>query len=160
FGDALQRVEFAARGDASVGLDVLVAGGVLPPNPPPVIESQAMVSLLEEARSRYDLVGIDTPPLPLLPDAVPLLPPARGVLIVSRLRRNRSDVAARFRATLESANAPVIGVVANGFKRPRGYSYGYGYSYTYDYTEYRGEALAGSHPSQNGARPDREPAKP
>jgi capsular exopolysaccharide synthesis family protein len=157
FDSALQRVEFAARNESSVGLDVLVAGGVLPPNPPQVIESQAMVSLLEEARDRYDLVVIDTPPLALLPDAFPLLRHADGVLIVSRLRRNRSDVAARFRTTLESANAPVIGVVANGFKRPRGSSDGYGYSYTYDYTQYRATAHD-SEVSRNGSTADRAPA--
>ena len=40
--DAVQRVEFATRKGRPIGLDVLVAGGVLPPNPPQVIESQAM----------------------------------------------------------------------------------------------------------------------
>ena len=47
---AVQRVEVASRKGTTVGLDVLVAGGVLPPNPPQVIESQAMASLLSEAR--------------------------------------------------------------------------------------------------------------
>ena len=159
FEEAVQRFEFANRKGTSVGLDVLVAGGVLPPNPPQVIESQAMESLIADARERYDLVVIDTPPLALLPDAFPLLRHADGVLIVSRLRRNHSDVAARFRATLESANAPVIGVVANGFIRARGTSYGYGYSYTYDYTNYNGSGV-GSHPRQNGSTPDRAAAQP
>jgi polysaccharide biosynthesis transport protein len=159
FDEAVQRVEFANRKGTSVGLDVLVAGGVLPPNPPQVIESQAMEALIADARDRYDLVVIDTPPLALLPDAFPLLRHADGVLIVSRLRRNHSDVAARFRATLESANAPVIGVVANGFKRPRGSSYGYGYSYTYDYTNYNGAGVD-SHSGQNGSTPDRAATQP
>ena len=39
-------VEFASRKETNIGLDVLVAGGVLPPNPPQVMESQAMASLL------------------------------------------------------------------------------------------------------------------
>ena len=69
---AVQRVEVASRKETTVGLDVLVAGGVLPPNPPQVIESQAMASLISEARDTYDLVVIDTPPLVLLPDAFPL----------------------------------------------------------------------------------------
>ncbi len=158
FDEVVQRVELANRKGTSGGLDVVVAGGVLPPNPPQVIESQAMDSLITDARDRYDLVVIDTPPLALLPDAFPLLRHADGVLIVSRLRRNHSDVAARFRATLDSANAPVIGVVANGFKRPRGTSYGYGYSYTYDYTNYNGTGLD-SHSGQNGSAPDRAAAQ-
>ena len=84
---AAQRVEIASRKGTEVGLDVLVAGGVLPPNPPQVIESQAMASLIVDARDSYDLVVIDTPPLVLLPDAFPLLRQADGVLIVSRLGR-------------------------------------------------------------------------
>lgn len=134
---ATQRVEFASREGAKISVDVLVAGGLLPPNPPQVLESEAMASVLREAREAYDLVVIDTPPLVLLPDAFPLLRQADGVLIVSRLGANRSDVAARLRETLASVQAPVIGVIANGYKRPRGSSaYGYGYSYQYDYPDY------------------------
>lgn len=154
---AVQRVEFASRKETNIGLDVLVAGEVLPPNPPQVMESQAMASLLSEARERYDLVVIDTPPLVLLPDAFPLLHQADGVLIVSRLGENRRDVAARLRETLASVEAPVIGVIANGYKRQRGTSaYGYGYSYQYDYSRYNGAGLdlAPQHVS-NGAAPEK-----
>jgi capsular exopolysaccharide synthesis family protein len=154
---AVQRVEVASRKETTVGLDVLVAGGVLPPNPSQVIESQAMASLISEARDTYDLVVIDTPPLVLLPDAFPLLRQADGVLIVSRLGENRRDVATRLRETLASVEAPVIGVIANGYKRPRGSSaYGYGYSYQYDYSRYDGAALdLAAQRATNGAAPEK-----
>ena len=79
------------------------------------------------------------------------------MLIVSRLGENRRDVAARLRDTLASVEAPVIGVIANGYKRPRGSSaYGYGYSYQYDYSRYNGAGLdlAPQHVS-NGAAPEK-----
>ncbi len=153
---AAQRVEFATRKGTTIGLDVLVAGGVLPPNPPQVMESQAMASLLAQARDSYDLVVIDTPPLVLLPDAFPLLRQADGALIVSRLGANRRDVAARLRETLASVEAPVVGVIANGYKRPRGSSaYGYGYSYQYDYSHYEGAGVElTAQPTSNGASPE------
>jgi polysaccharide biosynthesis transport protein len=133
----MKRVNFAYRNGESIGLDVLVAGGVLPPNPPQVIESNAMFALLDGARRDYDFVVIDTPPLVLLPDAFPLLRQADGVLIVSRLGHNRRDVASRLRETLDSVDAPVVGVVANGYRPPRGTSaYGYGASYRYNYSHY------------------------
>jgi capsular exopolysaccharide synthesis family protein len=153
---AVQRVAIAGRKGMEVCLDVLVAGGVLPPSPPQVIESRAMTSLLADARGTYDLVVVDTPPLVLLPDAFPLLRQADGVLIVSRLGANRRDVAARLRDTLASVEAPVVGVIANGYKRPRGSAaYGYGYSYQYDYSNYDGTGrdLDGDVAS-NGARPE------
>ncbi len=154
---AAQHVEFASRKGSKIGLDVLVAGALLPANPPHVIESQAMSSLLAEARDRYDLVVIDTPPLVLLPDAFPLLREADGVLIVSRLGENRRDVAVRLRETLAGVAAPVIGVIANGYRRPRGTSaYGYGYSYQYDYSHYDGAGRdLTSQPTSNGAVPEK-----
>jgi receptor protein-tyrosine kinase len=156
-GNAVQTVEFAARKGANQGVDVLVAGGVLPPNPPQVMESLAMETLLDSARSDYDLVVIDTPPLVLLPDAFPLIRRADGVVIVSRLGQNRSDVASRLGETLEGVDAPVVGVVANGYKR-RGGTSAYGYAYTYDYTQYSTADQAAVHASPNGSSADRTTA--
>ncbi len=112
--------------------DVLVAGAALVPNPGELIESHAMESLLEQAKAKYDLVVIDTPPLTAVSDAFPLLRKVDGVIIVGRVGRNRRDVAQRLHETLTGAGAPLLGVVANGFKQGRRGGYGsYGYSYDY-----------------------------
>lgn len=118
-------------GSGSRTLDVLVAGAVLPPNPGELIESHAMEALLERARSTYDLVVIDTPPLAAVSDAFPLLRKVDGVIIVGRVGRNRRDVAERLHKTLTGAGAPLLGVIANGFKAGRLDAYGYGYGYGY-----------------------------
>ena len=52
-------------------------------------------------------------------------------IIVGRVGRNRRDVAERLHETLIGADAPLLGVVANGFKVGRRGSYGYGYGYEY-----------------------------
>ncbi|MGP0102195.1 MAG: polysaccharide biosynthesis tyrosine autokinase, partial [Solirubrobacteraceae bacterium] len=104
-------------------LDVLVAGAVLPPNPGELIESHAMEALLEQVKRTYDLVVIDTPPLTAVSDAFPLLSRVDGVLIVGRVGRNRRDIAERLHETLTGAGAPLLGVVANGFKAARFGSY-------------------------------------
>jgi capsular exopolysaccharide synthesis family protein len=115
-------------GSAGRSLDVLAAGVPLPPNPAKLIESQAMEGVLEEARATYDLVVIDTPPLAAVSDAFPLLRKVDGVIIVGRAGRNRRDVAQRLGETLAGAHAPLLGVVANGFKvgRVRSYDHAYG----------------------------------
>jgi capsular exopolysaccharide synthesis family protein len=119
-----------AQGSEGRTLDVLVAGAVMPPNPAALIESAAMDSVLEQAKSEYDLVVIDTPPLTAVSDAFPLLGKVDGVVIVGWIGRNRRDVAQRLHDTLDGAGAPLLGVVANGFS-PRGLSaYGYDYGYT------------------------------
>jgi capsular exopolysaccharide synthesis family protein len=133
-GEATQTVEVQAplrEGAEGRTLDVLVAGASLPPNPGELIESHAMETLLERAQASYDLVVIDTPPLTAVSDAFPLLRKVDGVVIVGRVGRNRRAVAERLHETLTGAGAPLLGVIANGFKAGRFDAYGYGYSYSY-----------------------------
>jgi capsular exopolysaccharide synthesis family protein len=125
-------------------VSVLTAGAP-PPNPAELIESRAMGHVLEWAAANYDLVLLDTPPLSVVPDAIPLLRRSDGVLIVSRLRKNTRDGAARMREELTSLGAPLLGVVANGFKARHTPSYSYDYYY------------AAAHYTTNGAG---EPAEP
>ncbi len=131
---ATQLVDVASDpvdGAAGRSLDVLAAGVPLPPNPAKLIESHAMAAVLEEARSTYDLVVIDTPPLAAFSDAVPLLRKADGVIVVGRGGRNRRDVAERLHETLTGIRAPLLGVVANGFKARRLHSYDYKHASAY-----------------------------
>ncbi|MFZ1925290.1 MAG: polysaccharide biosynthesis tyrosine autokinase [Solirubrobacteraceae bacterium] len=151
--DAVQSISLDLSGnDTSRTLDVLLAGPVLPPNPAELIESRAMENLLDGARSTYDLVVIDTPPLTVVSDAFPLLSKVDGVIIVGRVGRNRRDVAARLHETLVAAGAPLLGVVANGFKASRLGSYGYGYSY--DYAPAKPEQPSGVLVSPSGVSPE------
>ena len=95
---------------------------------------------------------VDTPPLTAVSDAFPLLGKVDGVIIVGRAGRNRRDVAQRFlHETLTGAGAPLLGVVANGFKSGRR---GYGYGYSYDYAAgggKSGEPPKTEAPSTDGA---------
>jgi capsular exopolysaccharide synthesis family protein len=134
-GEATQTLSLEPTGaDGAKGhtFDVLVAGASPPPNPGELIESHAMEALLDQARAAYDLIVIDTPPLTAVSDAFPLLKKVDGVVIVGRVGRNRRDVAERLHETLAGAGAPLLGVIANGFKAGRrgGYGYGYGYDYS------------------------------
>src|SRR5439155_3226131 len=120
-------------------LDVIVAG-ISPPNPAALIESQAMERLLQQVKSEYDLVVIDTPPLTAVSDAFPLLGKVDGVVIVGWVGRNRRDVAHRLHETLTGAGAPLLGVIANGFKSRLG---AYGYDYDYSHAETPAEPTDG-----------------
>jgi Mrp family chromosome partitioning ATPase len=95
---------------------VLAAGAVFAPNPSELLESHAMDAVLEQARSVYDLVVIDTPPLTCVSDAFPLLAKVDGVIIVGRVEHGRRDVAERLQRTLAGSGAPLLGVIANGSK--------------------------------------------
>jgi Mrp family chromosome partitioning ATPase len=130
--DALVSVPVSAQTPGSGSersLDILLAGVSAPPNPAELIESQAMSHLIAEASKRYDLVVLDSAPLTAVSDTVALLPHADGVIVVSRVGRSRRDVAKRMTLTLKRADAPVLGVVANGVPKTRSGGYGYGYGY-------------------------------
>ena len=148
-GEATQTIDLdASSGESTKNrtFDVLVAGAALPPNPGELLESRAMETLLERAQSSYDLVVVDTPPLTAVSDAFPLLGKVDGVVIVGRVGRNRRDVAQRLHETLAGAGAPLLGVIANGFKARRNAPY----SYAYDYS-YQSEPSSGSGPSSGEA---------
>ena len=115
---------------SEIALDVLVAG-MCPPNPAELIESHAMSGLLSWAAEHYDLVVIDTPPLSVVSDAIPLLPKVDGVVIVSALGKNTRDAAAFLRERMGGGERD-----SAGRRRQRrqdqgkqGYGYGYGYGY-------------------------------
>jgi capsular exopolysaccharide synthesis family protein len=93
-------------------LDVLPAAPV--PNPNELLESHAMTTLLQQTKSIYDLVVIDTPPLTTVADAFPLLHAVDGVIIVSRVGHSRRDTAHLLHHTLTASHTPQLGVIANG----------------------------------------------
>jgi capsular exopolysaccharide synthesis family protein len=104
----------SGKGASGHKLDVLAAGAVLPPNPGELLGSRAMDEVLERAKSAYDLVVIDTPPLTAVSDAFPLLTKVDGVVIVGRVGHSRRDAAEGLHQVLASSAAPLLGVIANG----------------------------------------------
>jgi receptor protein-tyrosine kinase len=115
-----------------VTIDMMVAGGI-PPNPVDLVESAMMGTVIAKTSAMYDLVLIDTPPTSIVPDAIPILPHADGVIVVCKLERTTRATAERLCEHLRNLDAPVLGVVVNFARAARGYGYGYGqYGYSAD----------------------------
>ncbi|MBS1503366.1 MAG: polysaccharide biosynthesis tyrosine autokinase, partial [Bacteroidetes bacterium] len=53
-------------------LDILISGPV-PPNPSELLHSNRMKTLLDELKRRYDIIMIDTAPVGLVSDSIPLI---------------------------------------------------------------------------------------
>ncbi len=110
----------------SYGIDLLPSGSI-PANEAGLLESSRMEALLTEAESQYDLVVIDTPPVGLVTDVVPILRRAQAILVVGRIGRLNRDDAQKLREQLDLVNATVHGLIANfdRTRRPKAYgSYG------------------------------------
>ena len=116
--------------DVSPGLDVLPVG-LSCKNPTQVINNPKFLAMLDELRSRYDRVFIDSPPIGAVSDALHLLPKVDGVIYVVRYNivNMRSAVACLSR--LKEAAAPILGVVLNGMSMRMASAYTDTYDSTY-----------------------------
>lgn len=97
-------------------LDVLPAGD-LPPNPAELLQSKAMVDLLDELSGRYERIVIDCAPLLPVTDAAILAPLVTGTVLVaavSRVRRGELEGAV---GALRQVGANVVGLVVNMVSR-------------------------------------------
>lgn len=116
---------------------LVLPSGPEPANPPVVLGSDQVRSLLSELAEGFDIVLLDTAPLLAVSDAIPLLSAVDGVLAVTRLGMTTSDAAEALVAQIRRIpGANLLGVVANdvhGRESKAGY-YGYGYGYAHQRT--------------------------
>jgi len=95
-----------------------------------------MDNLLEELRSRYDLVILDTAPVLPVADTRILAPKADVVVFLARWRKTPQDaIEAAFRM-LGGTGAHIAGVALTQVDMKQQSKYGYGDS-GYYYTEYK-----------------------
>jgi tyrosine-protein kinase len=80
---------------------------------------------LREAEQDYDFIVIDTAPILIVPDAIPLLSCVGGVVVVGRLRRTPRVALARLKEQLDAVRAPTLGAVVNAVGKDTAYAYGY-----------------------------------
>lgn len=106
-------------------LEILPAGAV-PPNPSEIVGSQRMSMLLDEMRTHFDIIVIDTPPLLPVADASVIATRVDGSLLIARHGKTRRADLRRAIEGLEAVDARVVGTVLNRVpakKRSAEYSY-------------------------------------
>jgi exopolysaccharide transport family protein len=115
-------------------LDVLAAG-TPPPNPAELLASPNMRDMLDQLRSRYDHIVVDTPPTLSVTDAVVLSPRADAIILVIRSGQTTKQALRRSRDILMQVNAKVSGVLLNAvdLSSPDYYYY---YEYQGKYARY------------------------
>ena len=128
-------------------LDVITAG-ITPPNPAPLLGSQGLRERLEELRSKYELIVIDSPPIIAVTDALLLGKVTDGVLMVVRCAASPRATAKHAVSVLANARVPLLGAVLNDVDVTRHYGGYYYYNYYYHY--YYG-GYYGSTRDDNGA---------
>lgn len=106
-------------------LDVLAAGPI-PPNPSELLGSKAMMKMIQEASSFYDLVIFDTPPVLAVTDAQILANQVDGALLVVRSKQTDQEAALKAKHLLEPAKAKLLGAVLNDRDKQKDQYYYYG----------------------------------
>lgn len=92
----------------------VLTSGVIPPNPLTLIDSKRMAALMQEFSQSYDFVIVDTPPLVLVSDVIPLGRVADGVLLVVRPGLIDAASAGIAKELLSQSGLEVLGLVTNG----------------------------------------------
>jgi capsular exopolysaccharide synthesis family protein len=89
----------------------LLPSGPTPPNPPSLLASGQMRDLVDDLRSQYSLVLVDSPPVAHLADASILASVSDGVIVVARVGVTARADLTRVTANLRHSPTPILGVV-------------------------------------------------
>jgi capsular exopolysaccharide synthesis family protein len=102
-------------------------------NPGAILRSETMRELLEQARSEYTTIVIDSPPVNVVSDAALIGGHADGVIVVARVGVTEAESLSHAIQMLRHLRAPIIGALLNDidFKREAAYDSAYRY-YNYD----------------------------
>ncbi|HWA15728.1 MAG TPA: polysaccharide biosynthesis tyrosine autokinase [Gemmatimonadales bacterium] len=92
-------------------------------HPAGLFRSGGMSGLLEAFRARYDLVIVDTPPVNLVSDSLILSQLVDGVVLVARSGQTDATSLAQASRHLQTAGAPLLGVLLNDINVARDGSY-------------------------------------
>lgn len=115
-------------------IDILFSGPI-PPNPAELLGSDKFSSLLTSLKESYDYIVIDSAPLVLVSDTIPLLKHADLVLYTTRAHYTDKKLAPFINSLVNDKKMHNVGIVLNGIKAGAKsyYKYGYGYRYSYQY---------------------------
>lgn len=120
----------------------ILSSGSIPPNPAELLSSEIMGEFLEELSKDFDYIIIDTPPINVVSDALPLIRESDGVVLVVRSNHSSYPELQSALSALEFIDAKILGFVVNfaESKSKSLYSAGtYGnYKYGSSYGEYKG----------------------
>lgn len=105
-------------------LQVITAGSLVP-NPSEMLSSEPFKELLEEMEKKYDYIVIDSTPLNVVADALPIIKLCDGVVVVVREKVSTYTELDAAIKQLELIDAKILGFIYNGVteSKHRYYSY-------------------------------------
>lgn len=111
-------------------LDVVLSGSI-PPNPAELLMNGRMEVLLEQAKSLYDIVIVDTAPTILVTDTLLISKLSDITVYMLRADVTEKRLLNHIKELHQNRKLNNVGLVLNGVKANNGYGYNYGYGYGY-----------------------------
>lgn len=132
-----------ARHVAATGMDnlTILPCGPKPPNPAELLSSPRLREMLAEARSLFDVVIVDGPPVLGLADSPILSRVCDGTLIVIEAGKTRTTAVIEALNRIRQADGNITGAILTRYRQDSA-SYGYNYdAYSYSSAENRGRQI-------------------
>ena len=117
----------------------ILCSGSIPPNPAEILGSEPMADFLKEISNDFDYIIIDTPPINVVSDALPIIRESDGVVLVVRSNQSTHPDIQRTVSALEF----IVNFVETSHSK-----YGYGKYGRYRYGKYK--SSYGSYGSYGG----------
>lgn len=123
----------------------IAASGPIPPNPAELVGSPVLHDLIEEARKKFDIIILDTPPFGMVTDARLISRLSDLSLFILRQNYSSLDVLELLEDVYQKKEIGQMGLIMNDIKSKGYYGYGYryynygsryGYGYYYTYGNY------------------------
>lgn len=108
------------------GLQVIAAGPV-PPNPSELLSSTAVKKLIDDMRTKFDIIFIDSAPVGMVSDTFNLAYLADATVYVTRAKYTTKQDVAFMQQVHDEKRLNGIYAVVNGTTAKKGYGYGYGH---------------------------------
>ena len=111
-------------------LDVILSGPI-PPNPSELIMSDGMKELIDELKTKYDYIILDTPPVGLVADSLELSQYCDVTLYIVRQNFTKKEMITLLNNRVDRGELDNASIILNGFENKAKYGGGYGYGYGY-----------------------------
>ena len=118
----------------SNNLDILFAGEI-PSNPSQLLTNSNFESLIEEAKTLYDFIILDTAPVQMVSDTLNFSYLADATVLVVRYDFTDKSTLVSLKNFIKKEQLKNIGFLINGVNKKTAYGYGYGTNYSYQYQE-------------------------
>ena len=115
--------------------DILISGEI-PPNPPYLLTNGRFETLLEEAKTLYDYIIVDTAPTISITDTLLISKFADATIYVTRSNFTENNLLGHAKTLAKNKKLKnmvfVVNQVGDSKRSKYGYNYGYGYGYSED----------------------------